>query len=170
MSSSTLAFSADASSLVVSIVFSFFGGALAVYGLMHRREVFAWTQRIRKKDADNAVYNEPDQWLSDLYKAQSRRAKRPSRAEDMEEISQTGDMIRGIADHIEAIRPELTRVIERVDAYLNTALPARTAAIKVAVADHEAQLVQAMKQEAARSELAQAISSARQKITALRRD
>jgi hypothetical protein len=88
----------------------------------------------------------------------------------MEEISQTGDMISGIADHIEAIRPELNRVIERVDACLHTALPARTTAIKVAVAHHEAQLVQAMKQEAARSELAQAISSARQKITALRRD
>jgi superfamily II DNA helicase RecQ len=46
--------------------------------LLHRREVFAWTQRIRRKDADNAVYKEPDQWLSDLYKAQSRRAKRPT--------------------------------------------------------------------------------------------
>lgn len=71
---------------------------------------------------------------------------------------------------IETIRHELNKVIERVDVYLNTALPAQTPAIKVALADHQAQLAQAMKQEAARSELAQAISSARQKITALRRD
>ncbi|MEU1035748.1 hypothetical protein ABZ402_45145 [Streptomyces mirabilis] len=79
-------------------------------------------------------------------------------------------MIRGVADHIEAIRPELAKVVERVDDYLDTALPAQTPALKVSLADHQAQLVQAMKQEAARADLAQAISSARQKIKSLRRN
>ncbi|MFG3024071.1 hypothetical protein ACGFZQ_37070 [Streptomyces sp. NPDC048254] len=76
---------------------------------------------------------------------------------------------RGVADHTEAIRTELAKVVERVDDYLNTALPPQTPALKVSFQDHEAQLVQAMKQEAARAELAQAISTARQKITLLRR-
>ncbi|MET7784256.1 hypothetical protein ABZT28_52940 [Streptomyces sp. NPDC005388] len=145
-------------------------GALALYGLLHHREVFAWMKQIRKTDAVNTVYDEPDQWLADLYKAQCRRAKKPSRAEDMEDVSQTGNMIRGVADRIEAIRPELAKVVERVDDYLDTALPVQTPALKVSLADHQAQLVQAMKQEAARADLAQAISSARQKIKSLRRN
>lgn len=40
---------------------------------------------------------------------------------------------------------------------------------KVSYQDHQTQLALAMKQEAARAELAQAISSARQKVTLLRR-
>ncbi|QDN64278.1 hypothetical protein FNV66_00150 (plasmid) [Streptomyces sp. S1D4-14] len=170
MSSTTLAFGTSAGTLAVGIASSFLMGALALYGVLHHREVFAWMKRIRKTDAENTVYDEPDQWLADLYKAQCRRAKKPSRAEDMEDVSQTGNMIRGVADHIEAIRPELAKVVERVDDYLDTALPAQTPAIKVSLADHQAQLVQAMKQEAARADLAHAISSARQKIKSLRRN
>lgn len=169
MSSTTLAIGTGAGSLAASIAFSFLMGALALYTLLHHREVFAWMKQIRNTDAENTAYDEPDQWLADLYKAQCRRAKKPSRAEDMEDISQTGDMIRGVTDHIEAIRPELAEVVERVDDYLNTALPPQTPALKVTFQDHQAQLVQAMKQEAARAELAQAISSARQKIKSLRR-
>ncbi|MGY4928492.1 hypothetical protein [Streptomyces sp. 900105755] len=169
MSSTTLALGTSGGTLAASIAFSFLMGALALYTLLHHREVFAWMKQIRRTDAEDAVYAEPDQWLADLYKAQCRRAKKPSRAEDMEDISQTGDMLRGVADHIEAIRTELAKVVERVDDYLDTALPAPTAALKVSFQDHQAQLVQAMKQEAARADLAQAISSARQKITLLRR-
>ncbi|WP_328980669.1 hypothetical protein [Streptomyces canus] len=32
-------------------------------------------------------------------------------------------MLKGVADHIEAMRSELTKAVERVDAYLATALP-----------------------------------------------
>ncbi|GGN45788.1 hypothetical protein [Streptomyces fuscichromogenes] len=169
MSSTPLAMGTSGGTLAATIAFSFLMGALALYTLLHHREVFAWMKQIRKTDAEDAVYDEPDQWLADLYKAQCRRAKKPSRAEDMEDISQTGDMLRGVAGHIEAIRPELAKVVERVDDYLDTALPAPTPALKVSHQDHQVQLVQAMKQEAARAELAQAISSARQKITVLRR-
>ncbi|MGW2965117.1 hypothetical protein ACWDGI_42660 [Streptomyces sp. NPDC001220] len=169
MNGTTLALGTSGGSLAASIAFSFFMGALALYTFLHHREVFAWMKQIRTTDAKNTAYDEPDQWLADLYKAQCRRAKKPSQAEDMEDISQTGDMIRGIADHIETIRTELAKVVERVDDYLNTALPPHTPALKVSFQDHQAQLVQAMKQEAARAELAQAISSARQKITLLRR-
>ena len=169
MHSTTLAIGTSAGSLAAGIVSSFLMGALALYGLLHHREVFAWMRQIRTTDAENTAYDEPDQWLADLYKAQCRRVKKPSRAEDMEDISQTGDMIRGIADHIEAIRPELAKVVERVDDYLDTALPTPTPALKVSVQDHQAQLVQAMKQEAARADLAQAISPARPKSTLLRR-
>ncbi|MEU5599939.1 hypothetical protein [Streptomyces sp. NPDC020298] len=169
MHSTTLAIGTSAGSLAAGIVSSFLMGALALYGLLHHREVFAWMRQIRTTDAENTAYDEPDQWLADLYKAQCRRAKKPSRTPDMEEISQIGDMIRGIVGHIEAIRSELARVVECVDDYLDTALPAPTPALKVSSQDHQMQLVQAMKQEAARTDIEQAISTARQKITHLRR-
>jgi hypothetical protein len=169
MNSTTLAIGTSAGTLAVSVVSSFILGALALYGLLHHREVFAWMKQIRKTDAENTVYDEPDQWLADLYKAQCRRTQKPSGTDDMEDISQTRNMIRGVADHIEAIRPDLATVVERVDDYLATALPPQTTALKVSLPDHRAQLVQAMKQEAARADLAQAISSARQKIKSLRR-
>ncbi|MEV5847406.1 hypothetical protein AB0M32_36130 [Streptomyces sp. NPDC051985] len=140
MNSTTLAIGTSASSLAASITFSFLMGALALYTLLHYREVFAWMKQIRRTDAENTAYDEPDQWLADLYKAPCRRAKKPSRTEDMEDISQTGDMIRGVADHIEAIRSELAKVVERVDDYLDTALPALTSAVKVPSQDHQAQL------------------------------
>ncbi|WP_328825988.1 hypothetical protein OHT77_01110 [Streptomyces sp. NBC_00252] len=74
----------------------------------------------------------------------------------------------GFAEEIETIRPELNKVMRR--RLPQHGPPAPTAAIKVALADHQAQLALALKQEAARTELTQAISTAHQKITALRRD
>ncbi|MER7576903.1 hypothetical protein [Streptomyces sp. NPDC126514] len=78
-------------------------------------------------------------------------------------------MIKGIADHTEAIHTELAKVVERVEEYLNTALPEPTPAVKVPLAEHRSLLVKAMKQESARSELARAIVTAQNKITAVRR-
>lgn len=45
-------------------------------------------------------------------------------------------MIRGIADHTETIHPELAKVVERVDEYLDTALPDPTSAVKVSPSEH----------------------------------
>ncbi|MET9914563.1 hypothetical protein ABZZ74_49105 [Streptomyces sp. NPDC006476] len=168
MDSTTLAIGTSAGALAASIVSSFLLGALALYGLLHHREVFAWMKQIRTTDTHNTVYDEPDQWLADLYKAQCRRAQKPSRIDDMDDISHTGNMIRGVADQTETIRHELAEVVEHVDDYLATALPAQTPAVKVSLADHNALLLQAMKQEAARADLAQAITNARKKIKSLR--
>ncbi|MFF5161330.1 hypothetical protein ACFY3N_34955 [Streptomyces sp. NPDC000348] len=80
INSTTPAFGTSAGSLTAGIVSSFLVGALTLYRLLHHREVFTWMKQIRKTDAETAVYDEPDQWLADLYKAQCRRAKKPSRS------------------------------------------------------------------------------------------
>ncbi|MFI0515784.1 hypothetical protein ACH3Y9_40380 [Streptomyces sp. WSLK1-5] len=169
MTSTTLAIGTSAGTLTATIVSSLLLGALTTYGLVHHRQVFAWMKKIRTKDEDNAAYDDPDKWLADLYKAQCRRAQKPCHADDLEDVSEIGNMLRGVADHIEAIRPELTKVVERVDLYLTTALPEPPTALKVTLPEHRTLLVKAMKQEAARAELARAIITAQQKIKSQRR-
>ncbi|MFG2783546.1 hypothetical protein ACGFY7_37665 [Streptomyces prunicolor] len=142
--------------------------ATAILGALtyrHHRQVFAWTRKMRRKDETNTDYDKPSAWLADLYKAQCRLAQKSCRAEDFEEISQIGTMIRGIADHIEAIRPELTKVVEHVTKYVATYLPKPGPAVRgVPLPEHRALLVKAMRQEAARDELEHAILAAEQRI------
>ncbi|MFI8234888.1 hypothetical protein ACIGDI_39445 [Streptomyces sp. NPDC085900] len=169
MPSTTLAIGTSAGTLAVTAVSALLMGALAAYTLVHHKQVFAWMRKIRWKDEANTELDKPDQWLADLYKAQCRLAHKPCRADDFEDIAQTGTMIRGVADHMAAIGPELFKVVERVEEYLDTALPEQGPVMKVSLLEHRAQLVKAMKQEAARGELARAIVAAQQKITLLRR-
>ncbi|MET7681393.1 hypothetical protein [Streptomyces sp. NPDC005423] len=167
-STTTSAIGTGAGSLALTAVSALLTGVLATYTLRHHRQVFAWTRRIRGRDEAALAYDRPTEWLADLYKAQCRLAQKPCHADDFEDISQTGNMIKGIADHTEALRTELTRVVERVDEYVATALPDPGPAVRLALPDHRAQLVRAMRQEAARGELARAIITAQQKITAQR--
>ncbi|MEV6481238.1 hypothetical protein [Streptomyces sp. NPDC051576] len=158
-----------AGSLVLGALSFLVMGALGAYTLVHHRRVFAWTRRIRRKDETNTAFDKPSEWLADLYKAQCRLAQKPCRADDFEDIAQTGTMIKGIADHVEAIRPELTKVVERVGEYVATALPEPGPAVRgVPLPEHRGLLVRAMRQEAARDELAHAIIAAQQKITTRR--
>jgi 6,7-dimethyl-8-ribityllumazine synthase len=146
------------------------GALLTALSYRHQRQFFAWTRKIRRKDEANTEYDKPTAWLADLYEAQCRLAQKPCRAEDFDGISQTGTMIKGITDHIEAIRPELTKVVEHVAKYVATALPEPGPAVRgVALPENRALLVKAMRQEAARDELAHAIFAAEQRIKDLRR-
>ncbi|MCX5234967.1 hypothetical protein OG824_06955 [Streptomyces prunicolor] len=163
-STTTLAIGTGAGSLALTAVSCLVMGVLATYTLQHHRQVFAWTQRIRRKDEANAEFDKPTEWLDDLYRAQCRMAQKPCRAEDFENISQISNMIKGITDHMGAVRPDLTEVVERVKDYIVTALPESSPAVRIAVSDHRAQLDIAMRQEAARNELARAIITAQQKI------
>lgn len=61
------------------------------------------------------------------------------------------------------------RVGERSADYVATALPEPGLNMKVSLPEHRIQLVGAMKQEAARAELARAVIAAQQKIKSLRR-
>ncbi|MEV5953700.1 hypothetical protein AB0M11_07970 [Streptomyces sp. NPDC051987] len=167
-STTTLAIGTGAGTLLLSTVSALVTGVLASYTLRHHRQVFAWMRKIRRRDEANAELDRPAEWLTDLYKAQCRLAGKPCRAGDFEDIAQTGNMIRGIADHAGALRPELADVAHRVDAYVATALPEPGPALKVTAAELHAQLVQAMRQEAARHELARAISTAERRIKDLR--
>ncbi|USQ85685.1 hypothetical protein NFX46_19135 [Streptomyces phaeoluteigriseus] len=76
-------------------------------------------------------------------------------------------MIKGIADRTEIIRPELIRIVECVEDYAATDLPDPGINTKVSLPEHRMQLVRAMKQEAAGTELA--IITAQQKCKSLRR-
>jgi hypothetical protein len=167
-STTTLAIGTGAGSLALTAVSFLVTGVLGTYTLVHHKRVFAWTRRIRRKDEANTEFDKPAEWLGDLYKAQCRLAQKPCGAEDFADVSQTGTMIKGIAGHVEALRPELTEVVERVAAYVATALPEPGPAVKVAVQYHRAQLVLAMRQEAARDELVHAILAAEKKIKAQR--
>lgn len=97
-------------------------GLLGALMYRHHRQVFAWTRKMRRKDEANT---------------------------DFAEISRTGNMIEGIADHTEAVRLELTKVVECETDYVATALPEPDpAAVHIGVQEHRAQFVQAMRQEA----------------------
>lgn len=79
-------------------------------------------------------------------------------------------MIKGVADHVDSIRNELMQVVERVEEYLDTALPElRTEVKQLPTQEHRALLVKAMRQEAARSELARSLIPDQQKIRLLRK-
>ena len=134
----------------------------------HHRQVFAWTRKMRRKDESNTEYDKPSAWLADLYEAQCGLAQKPCVAEDFKGIATTGTMLAGIADHTEGVRFELMKVVESVRGYVATALPAQGTAVRVGLPEHRARLEQAMRQEAARDELAHAILTAEQRIKELR--
>ncbi|MFD4561327.1 hypothetical protein ACFWP5_44620 [Streptomyces sp. NPDC058469] len=145
------------------------GSLLTALSYRHQRQLFAWTRKIRRKDETNTDFDKPAEWLGDLYKAQCGLTRKPCVADDFAEISRTGNMIEGIADNTEAVRLELTKAVECVKDYVATALPEPDpAAVRVGVQEHHAQLVQAMRQEAARGELVRAILAAEKKIKDLR--
>ncbi|MBK6015447.1 hypothetical protein [Streptomyces sp. MBT53] len=158
------------STLLVPLASALGGGVIGVLMYRHQRRVFAWTRMIRRKDETNAEYDKPAEWLADLYKAQCRLTRKPCAADDFAEISQTGNMIEGIADTTEAVRSELRKVVECVKDYVATALPeSAPAAGRIGVQQHRAQLVQAMRQETARGDLVRAVLAAEKRIKDLRR-
>ncbi|MEU5893079.1 hypothetical protein ABZ835_40525 [Streptomyces sp. NPDC047461] len=169
MTTSTLAIGTGAGTLTVSIVAALFTGALGTYTLLHHKQVLAWMQNIRRTDQANTELDKPCEWLNDLYKAQCRLAHKPCRSEDFEDVTQIGNMLRGVADQTPTIAPELAKTVERVGEYVATALPDPGPALKVSLLEHRTQLVKAMKQESARSELARTVVAAQQKITQLKR-
>ncbi|MDQ0775423.1 hypothetical protein QF026_003889 [Streptomyces aurantiacus] len=169
MTSSTLAIGTSAGTLTVSLGAAVVTGVLAAYTLSHHRQVFAWLQRMRHKDRANAELDKPDQWLSDLYEVQCRLAQKPCRTADFEDIAQVTNMIKGVVDHAETIGPDLTKVVERVEEYLATALPETDFSAATSLPEHRSQLSRAMKQENARNELTRAVVTAQRRITLLRR-
>jgi hypothetical protein len=168
-STTTLAIGTSAGTLLTTGVSALVMGALAMYTLLHHKQVFAWMQKIRRKDEENGELDKPSEWLADLYRTQCRLAQKPCRADELEDVVQIANMLRGVADHTEAIRLELLKVVEHADAYVATTLPDPGPSLKISLLEHRAQLIRAMKQEAARSELARAVLSAQQKIKSLRR-
>lgn len=156
------------STLLVSAGSALVASLLTALTYRHHRRVFAWTRKMRRKDETNTDYDKPGAWLADLYEAQCGLAQKPCVAEDFKDIATIGKMLAGIADHTPGVRFELTRVVESVRGYVATALPAQGPAVRVGLPEHRARLEQAMRQEAARDELAHAILAAEQRIKDLR--
>ncbi|KAA0934673.1 hypothetical protein [Streptomyces apricus] len=168
MTSTTLAIGTSAGTLAVTACAALLTGVLATYTLLHHQQVFAWLQKVRHNDQASAELDNPDQWLADLYKAQCRLTQKPCCIEDFEDIAQITNMIKGVVDHTGAIRPDLTKIIERVEEYLATALPELPSSA-VPPPEHRSRLARAMKQESARIELARAVVAGQHQITLLRR-
>ncbi len=76
-------------------------------------------------------------------------------------------MIKGSIGQTEAISTELRTVVERIEVYLNTLIQEQSS--RPTLAEHDALMRRAMKQEYARIELEHAIGAAQQKIRCLRR-
>ncbi|WP_405743249.1 hypothetical protein OG885_44130 (plasmid) [Streptomyces sp. NBC_00028] len=133
MMTTLLAIGTGAGTLAVTTVSAFATGILGTYTLLHHQQVLAWMRSIRRTDQSNADLDKIDQWLADLYKAQCRLAHKPCRSEDSEEVTQIGTMLRGVADHTPAIAPEPARVVERIEEYVDTALPDSGPAMKVSM-------------------------------------
>jgi hypothetical protein len=144
-------------------------GGLGALTLTHHKQALAWVKKLRSKDEDTAELLAPAEALEALYKEQCGLARRPCTAKDFAEVTRIAQMIRGRVEHAETIRADLTKVVERVDNYLQTALPEPATTVRITVADHDIRMVQAMRQEAARIDLERAVTNAQQRINNLRR-
>ncbi|WOX10345.1 hypothetical protein [Streptomyces sp. N50] len=167
-STTTLAIGTSAGTLLLTATSALVMGLFAGLSHRHQRQFFAWTRKIRRKDETNTEYDKPSAWLAGLYEAQCGLAQKPCVAEDFKDIATIGTMLAGIADHTEGVRFELAKVVESVRGYVATALPAPGQAVRIGLPEHRARLEQAMRQEAARDELAHAVLAAQKKIKELR--
>ncbi|WP_229330312.1 hypothetical protein [Streptomyces sp. UNOC14_S4] len=165
----TLALGTSAGTLLWTVIIGILMAALGMYTLSHQRRVFAWTQWMRERDEGNVELDRLREWIDNLYEAQCALAQKPCHAGDFAEVVRITHMIKGVADHSEVLRSELTRLVERAESWISTALPELDPDAKVPAAEHRAQLVRAMKQEAARVELVRAVLAAQGEINSLRR-
>jgi hypothetical protein len=167
-SSTTLALGTGAGTLVVTALSALILGAIGMYTLLHHKEVLAWWKHIRHKDLQSAELDQPAGYAADLYTIVCGLAHKPCRVADFEDVARIGNMIKGIAEDTEELATELTNIVKHVEAYTATALPEPTPSLKVTLTDHHAQLIQAMKQEAARIKLERTVVATRKKINTLR--
>ncbi|WP_328682544.1 hypothetical protein OG226_28955 [Streptomyces sp. NBC_01261] len=168
-STTTLAIGTSAGTLLLTTASALVTGLFAGLSHRHQRRLFAWMRKVRRKDETNTDFDKPAEWLGDLYKAQCGLTRKPCVVDDFAEIFSIGNMIEGITDHTEALRLELTKVVECVKGYVATALPDPGPVTRITVPYHRAQLTLAMRQEAARGELVRAILAAQKRIKDLRR-
>ncbi|WP_405840964.1 hypothetical protein [Streptomyces sp. NBC_01518] len=167
-STTTLAIGTSAGTLLLTATSALVMGLFAGLSHRHQRQFFAWTRKIRRKDETSTDLDKPAKWLGDLYEAQCGLTRKPCVADDFAEISSIGNMIEGVTDHTEAVRLELAKVVECVRGYVATALPEPGPVTRITVPYHRAQLILAMRQEAARGELVRAVLAAQKRIKDLR--
>ncbi|MEU2621388.1 hypothetical protein ABZ642_25140 [Streptomyces sp. NPDC007157] len=169
MSSSTALASADTATVLVSAASGAAAATLGILGLLHYRKALAWVKRMREADDDAQDFEDASAYLKRLVEMLCEWAHKPCRAADFEPLHGLRHLLEDAAQATEPLRPELQAVVERLDRYLATVLPAVPTAGKVEITALTTQLATAMTQEHARIELKNAVSAAQQRIRTLRR-
>ncbi|MEU1294551.1 hypothetical protein ABZ439_19225 [Streptomyces sp. NPDC005840] len=168
-SSTPLASGADPGSVIVGLLSGLAGIVFATLTLRHHRQVWAWTRRLRASDDVGKDLDDALTYLRELAEHLSERAQKPCREAEFAPLPRLRHLLDDAADDAEPIRPELRTVVERFDRYLTAVLPPATIAARVTATEHATQLAAAMRQEQARIDLKGAVSTAQQRIRALRR-
>ncbi|MFD8007018.1 hypothetical protein [Streptomyces mirabilis] len=167
LSSTTLA--AGAGSPVVAALSGAVTATLALFGIRHGRQVFAWMKKNRDTDDNAKDLDDADNYLKETFEKLCELAQKPCRAGDLAPLRRLRNLIKASADQLEAIRAELHDVAEHFEGYLATGLPQLTSPARVPQAELDAYMERAMKQEHARMELERAVSRAQQRIRVLRK-
>ncbi len=163
----TVALGTSAGSMLTAALVGVVMAIITSYGIRHHQAVFAWMKITRAKDDEARDLEEVCQYLRDLFAELCGLAQKPCRAADADRLLRLSNMIKGSIGQTEAISTELRTVVERIEVYLNTLIQEQSS--RPTLAEHDALMRRAMKQEYARIELEHAIGAAQQKIRCLRR-
>ncbi|MET8408043.1 hypothetical protein ABZV34_08040 [Streptomyces sp. NPDC005195] len=169
LSPTTLAAGTGAGSPVVAALSGAAMAILAVLGLRHGRQVFAWTKRTRATDDDAKDLDDADHYLKETFEKLCELAQKPCRAADLAPLRRLRHLIGACAGQLEVIRAELGDVAQHLEDYLATGLPPLTGTARVPQSELDAHLERAMRQEHARREVERAVSRAQQRIRVLRK-
>jgi hypothetical protein len=167
LSSTTLA--AGAGSPVVAALSGAVTAALALLGIRHGRQVFAWMKKNRDTDDNAKDLDDADNYLKETFETLCELAQKPCRAADLAPLRRLRNLIKASADQLEVIRAELHDVTDHFESYLATGLPQLTNPARVPQTELDTHMERAMKQEHARMELERAVSRAQQRIRFLRK-
>ena len=167
LSSTTLA--AGAGSTVVAALSGAVTATLALLGIRHGRQVFAWMKKNRDTDDNAKDLDDADSYLKETFEKLCELAQKPCRAADLAPLRRLRNLIKASADQLEVIRTELHDVTDHFEDYLATGLPQLTNPARVPQTELDTHMERAMKQEHARVELERAVSRAQQRIRFLRK-
>jgi hypothetical protein len=167
LSSTTLA--AGAGSTVVAALSGAVTATLALLGIRHGRQVFAWMKKNRDTDDNAKDLDDADNYLKETFETLCELAQKPCRAADLAPLRRLRNLIKASADQLEVIRAELHDVTDHFESYLATGLPQLTNPARVPQTELDTHMERAMKQEHARMELERAVSRAQQRIRFLRK-
>ena len=167
LSSTTLA--AGAGSPAVAALSGAVTATLALLGIRHGRQVFAWMKKNRDTDDNAKDLDDADSYLKETFEKLCELAQKPCRAADLAPLRRLRNLIKASADQLEVIRAELHDVTDHFESYLATGLPQLTNPARVPQTELDSHMERAMKQEHARMELERAVSRAQQRIRVLRK-
>ncbi|MEI5101871.1 hypothetical protein RB200_29345 [Streptomyces sp. PmtG] len=169
ISSTTLAYSTGAGSVTVAAISGAVMATVTMLGIRHHKQVFAWMKWSRRVDDSSKDLDDADSYLKEVFEKVCEVAQKPCRENDVASLARLRGLLKGVAKQMEVIKTELDDVVVHIERHEATRLPTLTGTMRIAVAEHRAQLECAMKQEHIRMELEQAVIRAQQRIRLLRK-